>query len=70
MQSLTVAQTVDPVARGRQLGEHQEGGVHVPTQVGVGQEGRPVLQQEEPVDEPDLDDGQLQGKRFNWYPLL
>ena len=37
MQGLAVAQAVDPVARGRQLGEHQEGGVHVPDQVGVGQ---------------------------------
>ena len=65
MQGLAVAQAVDPVARGRQLGEHQEGGVHVPDQVGVGQEGRPVLQQEEPVHEPDLDKSELHGKRFN-----
>ena len=59
MQGLAVAQAVNPVARGRQLGEHCEGGVHVPAQVGVGQQGRPVLQQEEPVHKPDLDKIQL-----------
>jgi hypothetical protein len=67
VQGLPVAQAVDPVTRGRQLGEHREGGVHVPAQVGVGQQGRPVLQQEDPVHKPDLDKSELQGKIFNWY---
>ena len=70
VQCLPVAQAEDPVARGRQLGEHKEGGVHVPDQVGVGQQGRPVLQQEEPVHEPDLDNMELFSESLHYIKCV